>query len=173
MIVLYIILGLLALLLLIAAMRPNTMNIQRSATINAPAEKIFPLINDFHEWVKWSPWEKLDPNLKRDHSGAASGVGAKYAWVGSKKVGEGRMEIMDTQAPNKVTIKLDFIKPWEAHSTTVFTLTPSGGGTNVNWNMTSSANYMSKLFGLLFNMDKMIGKDFEKGLAAMKEAAEK
>jgi hypothetical protein len=173
MIVLYIILGLIALLLLLAAMRPNTMVVQRSATINAPAEKIFPLINDFHEWMKWSPWEKLDPNLKRTYGGSPSGKGANYAWVGSRKVGEGRMEIMDTQPPNTVTIKLNFIKPWEAESATVFTLTPAGGGTNVNWHMTSSANYMSKLFGLLFNMDKMIGKDFEKGLAAMKEAAEK
>ena len=173
MIVLYIILGIIALILILAAMKPNTLNYNRSAVINAPAEKIFPLINDFHEWPKWSPWEKLDPGMKRTHSGAPNGKGAHYAWVGSKKVGEGSMEIIDTKAPNEINIKIDFLKPWEAHNNIVFLLQPKAGGTEVNWTMTGPSNFMAKLFSVFVNMDKLVGKDFEKGLASMKAEAEK
>lgn len=173
MIVVYILLGIIALILILAAMKPNTLNYTRSATINAPAEKIFPLINDFHEWPKWSPWEKLDPNMQRTHTGAASGTGAKYAWVGSKKVGEGSMEIIETRAPNEVRIKIDFLKPWEAHNNILFSLQPQAGGTKVDWSMSGPSNFMAKLFGVFVNMDKLVGKDFEKGLASMKAEAEK
>lgn len=173
MIVLYILLGIIALILILASMKPDTLNYNRSAVINAPAEKIFPLINDFHEWPKWSPWEKLDPEMKRTHSGSPSGKGAHYAWVGSKKVGEGRMEIVDTKAPNQINIKIDFLKPFEAHNHIVFSLQPKGGGTNVDWNMTGPSNFMAKLFSVFVNMEKLVGKDFEKGLANLKAEAEK
>lgn len=173
MIVLYILLGAIALIFILAMMKPNTLNYNRSAVINAPAEKIFPLINDFHEWPKWSPWEKLDPEMKRTHSGAASGKGAHYAWVGSKKVGEGSMEIVSTKAPNEIDIKIDFLKPWEAHNNIAFRLQPQGGGTHVDWRMTGPSNFMAKLFSVFVNMDKLVGKDFEKGLANLKAEAEK
>jgi hypothetical protein len=173
MIILYILLGLLAAVLILAALRPNTFTVQRQAVINAPAERIFPLINDFHHWEAWSPWDKMDPTMKRTYSGAQSGPGAKYAWLGNKKVGEGSMEILSSQAPSKVTIKLDFLKPFEAHNTTVFSLSPAQNGTTVVWMMTGPANFMTKLFGLLFNMEKMVGKDFERGLANLKEACGK
>ncbi len=173
MIVVYILLGIIALILILAAMKPNTLNYNRSAVINAPAEKIFPLINDFHEWPKWSPWEKLDPNMKRTHTGSPSGKGAHYAWVGSKKVGEGSMEIMDTKAPNDINIKIDFLKPWEAHNNIVFRLQPQGGGTHVDWRMSGPSNFMAKVFSVFVNMDKLVGKDFETGLASMKAEAEK
>lgn len=172
MIILYILLGAIALILILAMMKPNTLNYNRSAVINAPAEKIFPLINDFHEWPKWSPWEKLDPNMQRTHSGAPSGKGAHYAWVGSKKVGEGSMEIVGTKAPNEIDIKIDFLKPWEAHNNITFRLQPQGGGTLVDWRMTGPSNFMAKVFSVFVNMDKLVGKDFEKGLAAMKAEAE-
>lgn len=173
MIVLYVLLGLIALILILASMKPNMLNYNRSAVINAPAEKIFPLINDFHAWPKWSPWEKLDPEMKRTHAGAPSGKGAKYAWVGSKKVGEGSMEIVDTMAPNEIRIMIDFLKPWEAHNNIVFRLQPTDSGTNVDWTMTGPSNFMAKLFSVFVNMDKLVGKDFEKGLANLKAEAEK
>lgn len=175
MIALYILLGLaglVALILLLAALRPNSLRYARSATIQAPPERIFPLINDFHEWHRWSPWEKLDPGMQRTHGGAASGKGAKYAWVGNKKVGEGSMEIMDARAPHEVHLRIDFLKPWEAHNQISFLLQPQGNATQVDWVMTGPANFMAKLFGVFVNMDKLVGKDFERGLANLKAITE-
>lgn len=161
-----------AALLVFAATRPDSFTVQRAATIAAPAERIFPYLNDFHRWGAWSPWEKLDPDLKRTFSGAESGPGAAYAWVGNKKVGEGRMEILESDPPSRLKIQLDFLKPFEAHNTTVFTLAPDGGGTRVSWTMHGSRNFVFKLMGIFMNMDRMIGADFERGLANLKAAAE-
>lgn len=162
-----------AAVLLYAATRPASFRVERSAGIKAPPEKIFPLINDFHQWPQWSPWEKLDPAMQRTHSGPAQGAGAAYAWVGNSKVGEGRMEILSSTAPKQVDIKLDFIKPFEGHNKTVFTLTPQGDGTTVHWVMEGPAPYVTKLMSVFVSMDKMIGKDFEAGLSNLKATAEK
>jgi carbon monoxide dehydrogenase subunit G len=161
-----------AALLGFAATKPDAFRVQRSASIKAPAEKIFALINDFHRWGSWSPWEKLDPALKRTYSGAANGQGAVYEWEGNKKVGKGRMEITQTSPPSKVTIKLDFLKPFEAHNTAEFTLDGQGDSTNVTWTMDGQQPYMFKVMTLFLSMDKMVGKDFETGLANLKSITE-
>ncbi|HEX4235459.1 MAG TPA: SRPBCC family protein [Caldimonas sp.] len=159
--------------LVAAAMRPSDFTVQRSASIAAAPAKIYPFLVDFHQWPAWSPWEKLDPGMKRTHSGAPSGPGAVYAWEGSSKVGAGRMEIKDAAAASKVLIQLDFLRPFEAHNITEFTLAPRADATEVTWQMRGPAPFVSKVMGLFVNMDKMIGKDFEKGLANLKAAAEK
>jgi uncharacterized protein YndB with AHSA1/START domain len=159
--------------LALAAMKPDTFTVKRSASIKAPPEKIFPLINDYKNWTQWSPWENRDPNLKRTYSGAPSGEGAIYAWEGNKNVGSGRMEIVDTAPPNKVIIKLDFISPFEAHNVAEFTLAPQGDATNVTWEMRGPTPFIGKIMHVFMNMDKMIGTDFETGLASMKAVGEK
>ena len=156
----------------LAASRPNDFRIERHIDIAAPAETIHPHINDFHNWAAWSPWEKLDPNLQRTYSGAPSGKGAVYEWTGNKKVGTGRMEIKDTQAPRLVNIALDFLKPFKASNTTDFTLVPSGSGTKVTWAMIGSSPFPMKVFGLFMNMDEAVGKDFAKGLESLKAVCE-
>ncbi|HEV3039505.1 MAG TPA: SRPBCC family protein [Candidatus Angelobacter sp.] len=155
-----------------AATKPDTFSVQRAAGIKAPPEKIFALIQDFHNWGTWSPWEKLDPNMKRTFSGPPSGKGSAYAWEGNRDAGAGSMEITDA-TPAKVTLKLDFIKPFEAHNNVEFTLTPQGDSTNVTWVMSGPNSYMSKLMQTFMSMDKMVGKDFETGLSNLKAAAEK
>ena len=162
-----------AAVLLFALTRPDTFSVQRSASIKAPPDKVYALINDFPSWAAWSPWEKLDPAMKRTHSGAATGKGSIYEWEGNSKVGAGRMEITDTSAPSKVVIKLDFIRPFEGHNITEFTVQPKGDSTEVNWVMTGPAPYITKLMGIFVSMDKVIGKDFEAGLSNMKAIAEK
>jgi len=167
---------LIAALLAYAATRPDSFRVQRQATIQAPPDKVFALIDDFHQWGAWSPWEKLDPAMKKTYSGAPSGKGAVYEWTGNGKVGTGRMEITDAAAPQKVAIQLDFLKPFEAHNVAEFTLAPSGGGdggTVVTWAMHGPSPYVAKLMGVFVSMDKMIGKDFETGLANLKTAAER
>lgn len=159
-------------LLAFAATRPDTFQVQRSATLAAPAERIFPYLNDFHQWGAWSPWEKIDPDLKRTFSGAEQGTGAIYEWVGNKNVGQGRMEILESAAPSRLRIQLDFIKPFEAHNITSFALAPADGGTRVNWVMDGNHNFMSKVMCIFMDMDKMVGKDFEKGLANLKSVTE-
>lgn len=163
----------LVIVLILAAMRPDTFTLQRSLAINAPPERIFPLINEFRNWTQWSPWEKLDPNLKRDYSGAPAGVGAIYAWEGDKKVGQGRMEIVEATVPSKVALKLDFIRPFEAHNDVTFALEPAGAATNVTWTMTGPTPFVAKIFHVFVDMDRMVGGDFEAGLASMKAAAER
>jgi hypothetical protein len=155
-----------------AATRPDSLHVRRVASIKAPPEKIVPLINDFHNWSSWSPYEKIDPALKRTYSGAAGGRGAVYEWEGNMQVGQGRMEITET-SPSRITIKLDFIKPLEGHDIATFTLTPEGDATNVAWTMDGHTPYVGKLIGVFVNMDTMIGKDFETGLANLKAIAEK
>ena len=160
-------------LLAFAATRPDSFSVQRSATIDAPADKVFAMINDFHRWGEWSPWEKLDPAMKRTFSGPDAGPGTVYEWTGNDKVGAGRMEILKAAPASKVAIKLDFIKPFEGHNVTEFTLAPQGEATQVNWNMHGPAPFITKLMGVFVSMDSMIGKDFETGLTNMKAAAEK
>jgi uncharacterized protein YndB with AHSA1/START domain len=162
-----------AVILIIAATKPDTFRIERRTVINAPPEKVFPLINDFHAWPQWSPWEKKDPNMQRSHSGPQSGKGASYAWEGNKNVGKGNMEIIDSSPPSKVVIKLDFFSPFESHNTAEFTLAPSGNSTNVVWVMHGPNLFCGKLMDTVMSMDKMVGKDFEAGLANMKTAAER
>jgi uncharacterized protein YndB with AHSA1/START domain len=162
-----------AVVLILAAAKPDTFSVQRGATMKAPPEKVFSLINDFHQWGKWSPWENRDPGMTRSFSGAESGQGAVYAWEGNKNVGCGRMEILDVSAPSKITIKLDFFKPFEAHNTAEFTMLPQGNATSVNWVMHGPAPFMSKMMQVFMNIDKMVGKDFEIGLANLKGLAEK
>ena len=160
-------------ILVFASTRPEAFSVQRTTTIHAPADNVFALINDFHRWGEWSPWEKLDPEMKRTFSGPAAGVGTTYEWTGNSKVGAGRMEILRAAPASKVDIKLDFIKPFEGHNITEFTLTPQGDNTQVDWVMNGPAPFISKLMGVFVSMDTMIGKDFEAGLANMKSAAEK
>jgi len=156
-----------------AATKPGQMHVERSTVINAPAAKIFALINDFHQWPQWSPWEKLDPQMKKTLSGPTSGPGSIYEWEGNSDVGKGRMEITGSSEPSNVTIKLDFLEPYEAHNVTTFALLPSGDQTSVRWVMDGPSPYMMKVMSVFMNMDKMIGDDFDKGLANLKVAVEK
>jgi uncharacterized protein YndB with AHSA1/START domain len=164
---------LIAALLIYAATRPDSFRIQRSTTIKAPPEKIFPLINDFEGWRAWSPWENLDPALKRSYSGPKSGKGAVYAWEGNNDVGHGRMEIDESSAPSRIVIKLDFLKPFEAHNIAEYTLAKQGDATNVTWAMHGPSPYLAKLLGVFCSMDSMVGSKFEEGLANLKALAEK
>jgi hypothetical protein len=159
-------------LLLFAATRPDSFSVERRISIQAPPEKIQPWIADFHRWAAWSPWEKLDPAMKRTFGGPPAGVGATYAWQGNKDVGSGRMEVK-TAAQDKVSIQLDFIEPFEGHNTADFMLAPKDGGTEVRWVMFGPSPFVTKLMGVFVSMDSMIGKDFEKGLAQLKAQAEK
>jgi uncharacterized protein YndB with AHSA1/START domain len=158
--------------LILAATKPPTFSVRRATAIKAPPGKIFPLINDFHQWGSWSPYEHKDPAMKRSYSGAESGKGAVYAWNGNKNVGSGRMEIIDVSTPSKIVIKLDFFTPFEGHNTAEFTMLPQGDDTNVTWLMHGPAPLMSKVMQVFINIDNMIGKDFEAGLANLKRLAE-
>jgi hypothetical protein len=163
---------LLAALLGFAATKPSTFRVQRATSIQARPEKIFELIDDFHKWSSWSPYEKLDPAMKKTFTGAASGKGAVYAWAGNSKAGEGRMEITGTSPRSKVTIKLDFLKPFKSHNTAEFTLEARGDSTNVTWATFGPQPYVAKIMSVFISMDNLIGKDFEAGLANMKAVAE-
>jgi len=159
--------------LAIAVSKPDTFSVQRAASMKAPPEKIFAVVNDFHRWTEWSPWEKLDPAMKRTQSGTPSGKGAIYEWDGNSKAGAGRMEIIESTPATKVGIQLDFIKPFEGHNIAEFTLAPQGETTNVTWTMHGPAPFISKLMQVFVSMDTMIGKDFEAGLANLKAVVEK
>jgi uncharacterized protein YndB with AHSA1/START domain len=159
-------------LVVYAALQPDEFRVERSVVINAPPEKIYPLIVDFHRWSAWSPWEKLDPALKRTFSGPDAGLGAVYAWDGNDKVGAGRMEITGAIPSSQVVIKLDFARPIEGHDSAEFTLQPGGATTKVTWKMRGPSPFLAKLMGVFVSMDRMIGGDFERGLAALKAAAE-
>lgn len=172
-IIVLIIVAIIAGVLILAATKPDTFSVQRAATIKAPPEKVFALISDFNQWPAWSPWEKKDPAMKRTFGAKTSGVGATYAWEGNKDVGQGGMEITEAVPSSKVALKLDFLKPFEAHNTVEFTLTAAGDGTNVTWAMQGPTPFIGKIMHVFINMDKMVGKDFEAGLANMKMAAEK
>ena len=156
-----------------ATTKPDTFTVQRSTTIKAPPERIFAVVNDFRRWPDWSPWEKLDPAMKRTLGGAESGKGATYAWEGNSKAGAGRMEIVESTPASKVGMQLDFIKPFEGHNIAEFTLTPQGDSTQVNWAMRGPTPFISKLMQVFVSLDTMIGKDFDEGLANLKRLTEK
>lgn len=157
---------------IVAALQPADFRISRQATIAAPPAAIFPHVNDLSKWQAWSPWENLDPNLKRTYDGPASGAGASYAWVGNSQVGEGRMTITESQTNKLVQIRLEFVKPFQATNQSEFIFAPSGGQTAVTWSMTGKHTFMGKAMCLVMNMDKLIGKNFEDGLAKLKAVAE-
>jgi len=156
-----------------AATKPDTFRLSRSTSIKAPPEKIFPFLNDLRSFATWSPYEKKDPAMKRTFGGASSGKGATYDWDGDKNVGQGRLTIAESSPPSKVTMNLDFLRPWEAHNVVEFTLEPKGDTTNVTWAMQGPAPYMAKVMHVFMNMDRMVGDDFEAGLANLKTLAEK
>jgi len=158
--------------LIYAATRPDSFRVERTATINAPPERIFPLINDFQRWGAWSPFEKKDPGMKRTMSGMPSGEGAVYEWDGNKEIGQGRMEIVESVPPSRVTLTLDFTRPFKAHNIVDFTLEPRGNSTQVTWAIHGPSPFISKVMSIVLNVDKMIGKDFEAGLAALKTVSE-
>ena len=173
------ILGILALIVVIVvvlgaviAMQPEDYKVTRSATFNAPPEKIFEHINDFHKWDAWSPWAKIDPAMKTTYSGPVSGVGSSYAWIGNNEVGEGKMTITQSHPNEDIAIDLEFIKPFAAKNVTEFTFKPEGDKTNVTWTMAGQKNFVMKAFGMVMDMDKMVGADFEKGLSQMKTVVE-
>lgn len=169
----FIILALLVLgVLVAAALQPDRFEITRSARIQAPPERIFPLINDLRQFSAWSPFEKHDPEIKQTFSGARSGAGALYDFDGNAQVGAGRLSITDSVAPGRVTMQLDMHKPMEAHNVVEFRLVPERDGTLVTWSMKGPSPYVSKLLGLFMNMDRMVGSEFEQGLANLRQAAE-
>src|SRR5260221_6538689 len=159
--------------LILAAVRPDTFKVQREATIQAPPEKVYALISDFKAWPAWSPWEKKDPQMKRTFGAVTTGEKATYAWQGNKEVGEGRMEIVEAVPPSRVKLKLDFIKPFEAHNVVDFSLQPKDKATQVTWSMQGDTPFFFKIIHLFMDMDRMVGKDFDAGLANLKAAAEK
>lgn len=163
---------LIAAVLIYAATKPDTFRVERKTVIKAAPEKVLAEINDFHRWGAWSPYENKDPAMKRSFSGPASGPGAKYGWEGDKNVGTGSMEILEA-TPQRTRIKLDFLKPFEAHNQATFSVSPQAGGTELTWAMEGPLPYFGKLMHVFFNMDKMVGADFEVGLANLKALAEK
>jgi hypothetical protein len=156
----------------VVATRPADFKVTRSAVIEAPPAKVFSYVNDFSKWGAWSPWEKMDPAMKRTFEGPKAGVGAIYSWEGNKEVGSGKMTITDSKSPESVKIKLEFFKPMEGVNPTEFTFQPEGKGTKITWTMSGTNNFISKAFCMVMDMDKMVGGDFDKGLANMKAAAE-
>jgi hypothetical protein len=153
-------------------MADDTYNVERSIVVDAPADRIYDEIASFRNWTHWSPWEDVDPDLRRTYSGAESGTGAAYAWSGNRKAGQGRMEIVEATRPTAVRIDLLFEKPFKARNDTRFALSPEGSGTRVTWTMTGRKTLMTKVMGIFTSMDKMIGPDFEKGLARLKATSE-
>lgn len=168
-----VVIAIVAMLVISALRKPDTFRVERSVVINAPAEKIFPLVNDFHNFGRWSPWEKLDPKMSKSITGAPSGKGAVYEWSGNGKAGAGRMEITESTPSSRIVVKLDFVKPIEGHNIAEYTFTPEGSGTKVTWAMHGPSPFVSKVMQVFLTMDDMIGGDFESGLTAMKAAAEK
>src|SRR5256712_8385108 len=154
-------------LVLVVAMQPSEFRVVRSATISAPAPAVFAQVNDFHKWEAWNPWGKIDPAMKQSYEGAPSGTGAIYTWAGNKEVGEGRMTITESRPNELIRIKMEFFKPFAATNTAEFTFKPEGNQTVVTCSMAGDNNFMAKAIHLVMNMDKMIGGQFEKGLAEM------
>jgi uncharacterized protein YndB with AHSA1/START domain len=161
-----------AAVLALAMMKPDVFRMQREGSLQAPPDKVFALINDFKNWAAWSPWDKKDPAMKRSYGANTVGVGGHYAWEGNKDVGIGSMTITESMPPSTIVLDLVFVKPFPAQHIVTFTLTPEGGGTRVTWAMHGPSNFMSKLMQVFMDLDKMVGKDFEAGLASLKAAAE-
>lgn len=154
--------------IIFALTRPDSFRVERTIRMAAAPERIFSHIHDFHAWAAWSPWEKIDPEMKRTHSGAHDGLGAIYEWVGNEHVGQGRMQIVEEVAPSRLVIKLDFILPFEAHNMAEFTVTPAGGASEVTWAMYGPNSFLTKLLSPFFDIDSVVGKDFEAGLTNLK-----
>jgi uncharacterized protein YndB with AHSA1/START domain len=159
-------------LAVVIALQPSDFRVSRTATIAAPAPVVFAQVNDFHNWTAWSPWAKLDPAMKQTYEGAPAGTGAIYTWVGNHEVGEGRMTIVESRPSDLIRVELDFVKPFAGTSVAQFTFTPEGDRTAVTWTMTGEKNFVAKAIHLVMSMDRMIGGQFEQGLAAMKTVAE-
>jgi hypothetical protein len=157
---------------IIASQRPSEFRISRQASMAAPPGAVFEQVNDFHKWEDWSPWAKLDPTMNQTYEGSPAGVGAVYTWKGNGKVGEGRMTITESRPGELVRIDLNFLKPFKANNVAEFAFKPEGGKTEVTWSMVGKQNLVMKMFCVVMNMDKLVGKDFEKGLAAMKAKVE-
>jgi uncharacterized protein YndB with AHSA1/START domain len=171
----YILLGLAAVLvvfLLVASTRPGEFRVARTGVVNAPPEAVFRHVNDFHLWQEWSPWAKRDPNCQIAYDGPDIGEGAKFHWNGNKEVGEGKMLIIESTPHKLIAIRLDFIKPFRATNTAEFQFEPAGSGTKVTWSMFGKNNLIGKVFSMIVDCDKMVGKDFEQGLANLKSIAE-
>ncbi len=172
---LYIGIGVIAVIVafvLLVASRPAAFHIERSIAIASPPETAFAQVNDLHAWAAWSPFEKLDPTMKKTFGGPPSGTGATYAWAGNDRAGEGRMTIEKSEPPSLIDIKLEFFKPFVATNAAKFAFTPTPEGTRVTWSMDGRRNFMMKAFCLVLNMDKMLGGQFDEGLAALKKVAE-
>lgn len=159
-------------LIVIVALQPSDFRVTRSATMSAPAPAVFAQVNDFHKWEAWNPWGKIDPAMKQTYEGAPAGTGAIYSWIGNNEVGEGRMTIIESHPSDLIRIKLEFFKPFAANNTAEFTFKPEGNQTVVTWSMSGDKNFMAKAIHLFMNMDKMIGRQFDKGLAEMKSIVE-
>jgi uncharacterized protein YndB with AHSA1/START domain len=172
MIIVIVVLIALAALLAFIASRPAQFRIERSTLVHAPSSAVFALLNDFHEWAKWSPWEKLDPAMKKTFSGAPAGPGAHYAWVGNGKAGEGNMTLLESMPNDLVKIELRFLKPFPATNVTTFKLLPAAEGTTVHWIVEGENGFGGKAFALFVDMDKLLGKDFEEGLTNLDRAAQ-
>lgn len=155
-----------------AATRPDTFHVERSASIAAPAAAIYAHVVDFRRWQAWSPWEKLDPAMKRELGGPETGVGATYAWEGNSDVGKGKMTITAAEPPSKLAVRLEFLEPFASTSVATFALAPEGEGTRVTWSMDGDQNFLAKVMCIFMDMDKLIGGDFEKGLASLKQVSE-
>lgn len=162
----------LGVVMIMAAMQENTFAVTRTAEISAPAATVFDKVNDFNNWPKWSPWEALDPNMKRTISTLSAGEGATYAWVGNSQAGEGKMTIVESHSPSHVGIKLDFIKPMEATNKTDISFKEANGKTNVTWKMSGDKNFLMKVMCVFMDIDKMIGDDFDRGLSQLKSVSE-
>lgn len=171
-IALWIIAAVLVLFLIVVGLQSTAYRVTRKATMNAPPAAVFAQVNDFHRWEHWSPWAKIDPAMKQTYDGPASGTGAKYHWLGNKQVGEGRMTITESRPNERIVINLEFIKPFAATNTTEFTFAPHGNQTEITWNMDGKKNFMLKAMGLFMSMDKMVGGQFEQGLANMRSIVE-
>jgi uncharacterized protein YndB with AHSA1/START domain len=164
--------ALVAVLVLVVATRPGEYRVERSAVVAAPAEALFGAVADFHRWDAWSPWARLDPAMKTEYGGAPGAIGSTYYWLGNDKVGEGRMTVLAVAPPRRVEVKLEFLKPWASTNLTTFDLAPEGAGTKVTWAMSGKLDFLGKAMTLFMEMDKAIGPDFERGLAALKAGAE-
>jgi hypothetical protein len=163
-----------AAVLLIAATKPATFKVERQTIIAAPSAAIFPHIADFHQWAAWSPWEHLDPQMRKTYSGPPTGPGSSYAWSGNSDAGEGKMTVLESRPNEEVKIRLEFLKPFAATNTTTYSLRPVSGdnGTQVVWSMEGPNSFMGKVISVFADMDALIGKDFETGLANLKRVSE-
>ena len=158
--------------IIVVATRPDSFRVTRSTVVSAPAEFVFAQVNDLHKWEAWNPWGKLDPACKMTYEGPAAGTGAGYTWAGNKKVGEGRMTITESRPNELIRFNLEFLKPFKANNTAEFNFTFDGNQTTVAWSMAGKRNFVFKAFGLFVDCDKMVGRDFERGLADLKSVAE-